>query len=144
MLKIIFILHILASRCLIGKIYKIFYYYYYWFILSTQNYTHQKDPRGLKKFLIQKILFFLIKGSSWSYENDGAYNWISSYSQCNGYWQSPINIDTLTTFYDQTLVPIEFINYNLSIQWLLNLTQFTGIFYRYIYNFETLVNKSMG
>ena len=73
--------------------------------------------------LLAVCLTVFFKGFScttWNYDTSGPSSWFNLYSSCAGYWQSPLNINTSNTFYDQTLTPIQFNNYNLSLTWILS------------------------
>ena len=70
-----------------------------------------------------------VSSSTWNYDTYGPSYWFSLYSACGGYWQSPLNINTTLTYYDRTLVPIQFNNYNTSVTWNFTSNGYSGIIY---------------
>ena len=72
--------------------------------------------------------------SVWNYDTNGPSSWFTMYSTCGGYWQSPLNINTSFTYYDRTLIPIEFNNYNLSLTWNLTNNGYSGNNYKILYS----------
>ncbi|XP_066200393.1 carbonic anhydrase 12 [Saccopteryx leptura] len=56
-----------------------------------------------------------LNGSKWTYFGpDGEKNWPKNYPSCGGLMQSPIDLHSDILQYDASLVPLEFLGYNVS------------------------------
>ncbi|XP_032231757.2 carbonic anhydrase isoform X2 [Nematostella vectensis] len=66
----------------------------------------------MQKALVVLSLLGASLAADWDYDSKGPSKWSSSFSQCNGSSQSPIDIITSSVAFDQSLGELQFVNFD--------------------------------